>query len=161
MGVIRVGDYTFYECNVAFHFKRDNVYSPWYAIGVYYTAPKFQGARYVHDYREIRDAFYRELDTVDSEYIRGGTEFLDAWRRRYYAPTDIISPIINYCTSYRGEFGDLLIHLFTKYVGCCSPSSFAMLTIMLKMREKYFPALFKDGKGREAVTAALKEAGYV
>jgi len=161
MGIIRAGDYTFYECNVAFHFKRDNVYSPWHAIGVYYTSPKFQGARYLFEYIDIENAFHYELSTVESEYIRGGPEFLDIWRRRYYTPTDVISPVINYCTTYRGEFRMLLIHLFTKYVGSCSPSSFAMLTVMLKMRKQYFPALFKDGKGLKEVTAALNEAGLV
>ena len=161
MTAFKVGEYTFYECNVAFHFRRDNVYSPWVAIGVYYTAPKFQGARYLNQYLDIEDAFYRELNTVDSEYIRGGPEFLESWAKRYHGATDVISPVINYCTTYRGEFRDLLIHLFTKYVGSCSPSSFAMLTIMIKMRKRYFPALFKDGKDRDNFTKVINEAGIL
>jgi len=161
MGVINAGDYTFYECNVAFHFRRETVYAPWYAIGVYYTAPKFQGVKYLYQHSNIEDDFKDELDEIDSEYIRGGPEFLESWRSRYYTATDIISPVINYCTTYRGNFRDLLSHLFTRYVGTCSPSSFLMLMIMLRMRKMYFPSLFKDGKDKKPITAALVEAGLI
>jgi len=161
MGVIRVGEYEFYECNVAFHFIRDNPYSPWQCIGVYFTHPKYQNCRYVYHYSHITKEFQDEVKSVDSEYIRGGPEFLEIWRRRYYSPLEVISPVINYCTTYRGEFRDLLTHLFTKYVAACSPTSFAMLTLMIKKREMFFPAIFKDGKQKEPITRALVEAGLV
>tara|TARA_R110002126_G_scaffold10482_13_gene47686 strand:- start:1715 stop:2206 length:492 start_codon:yes stop_codon:yes gene_type:complete len=163
MGIITAGEYTFYECNVAFHFRRDNVYSPWYVIGVYLTNPWFQDAKYPKEHRDILKAFRAEIASVTSPYIAGEIEFLDLWRAKHCSPHDVIGPVVNYRTTYgreHREFGDVLIHLFVKYVGSCSPVIFNMLTLMHKL-PSYYPSLFIDGGKRVKIRKALEGAGLL
>ncbi len=164
MGIIVAGEFTFYECNVAFHFQRDNAYSPWNVIGIYLTSPKFQGSRYVRGRKDFECRFTSEVDLIDSPYIAGEIEFLELWRKKIYSPHDVIGPIVNYCTTYgrtSAEFRDVMIHLFTKYVGACSPVVYQTLALMLRMKNHYFPAIFIDGARKDKITKALQEAGLL
>ena len=164
MGIVTAGEYTFYECNVAFHFRRDNVYSPWTVVGVYLTNPWFQDAKYNKVDRDIVKAFREEVASVNSPYIAGELDFFELWRKRYCSPHDVIGPVVNYRTTYgreAREFGDVLIHLFVKYVGSCSPLICNMLTVMHKLRDAYYPSLFIDGVKRGKIRKALEGAGLL
>ena len=155
----KVGEYTFHECNVAFHLCRENVYSPWVIIGIYLTHHGYQNARYNRFNQDIVKAFKAELKMCDSKYIRGGPEFLESWRLRYQDPLDVITPVINYCTSYSGNLCDVLSQLFTTYVGCCSSLPFAKLMLMIKLRKQFFPNIFRNGKNHSDFVETLERAG--
>ena len=161
MSIIDVGGHKFYRSNVAFHFTRDNVYSPWQVIGVYMTNPSYQRCRYSYRFKHIEDEFKEELAQVDSEYIRGGPEFFESWRRRYQQPINVIGPIINYHSIYTGEFAPAHKDLFVKYVGACSPLAFVKLTIMHKLRDGYFSTMFVFNRSARKAKIALKEAGLI
>jgi len=161
MGIVQVGDYTFYECNVAFHFERDNPYSPWMAIGIHLTHDKYCGVKYLPKFKSREVEFKSELSKIDSPYIRGGPEFLHAWCKSHTVATSVVGPVINYCTIYKGEYRFILLHLFAKYVGNLSPKAFYMLTIMLKSRKKYFASIFSDTGKSAKIVSALKEEGLL
>jgi len=140
-----IGGCTFYHYNVAFHFERDNSYSPWLSVGVYITCPRNQHCRYLIGYEYIQKQFRKELDLIDSEYIKGGPEFLNWWRDKYQDLHSVISPIINFYSRIR-EFDRFVLKLFTRYVGNISSHTYVNLAVMLKMKESYYPALFQSNE---------------
>jgi len=159
--MIEVGGYRFKDCNVAFHFQRENVYWPWWCIGVYVTAPGFYQCKYIDEWQYLEDDFNKNISEVDSEYIKAGPEYLNHWRSFYQHPLSVISPVINYYTTEITEYREVLGGLFTRYAGNLSPVIFRMLTVMLKMKDAYFATIFKDDSKREHVIKALKEASLL
>ena len=159
--MIKAGDLQFNELNVAFHFIRKNVWSPWETIGVYVTCNTYARCRYTPRYSHIEDSFDDEVEDAGRLVIAGSVEFLDLWRRDYQEPESVISPIVNYCTM-TDKFAKLMNYLYTRYVGNDSGKIFAALAIMLKSRERHFPIAFSEGqKNHATILHQLRKDGLI
>ena len=150
---------TVYEMNVAYHFKRDNVYSPWTVIGVLVTQGTTAVARYDYHYRQFGEIFERAA--IDAgEMVRGTFTFLDDWRRGQQETNCVISPVINHITLMK-SVREVTTRLYTRYVGSQDPATFGALAVMIKTR-KHVPTQNGFDVERSKVTVEeLKEAGLI
>jgi len=157
--IVQAGEYTFYEAYLTFHFKRDNAYAPWETIGCALTYGSFADARYVPEYAHLRDEFKREAKEAGD--LASTYDFMDNWHRLHQNNNDVVSKVIKYCTNWHDMWG-ILRRIAVNYVGVRDLNKFAMISVMLKSRDKYFPIVYHDtNKKRVEIVAALKKAGYI
>ena len=156
--ILKVGDYTFHESYVAFHFVRDNPYSPWETIGCCLTYGNFSDACYPK-HKHLRQEFKEEA--AEAGPVAGTYEFMELWHQSHQTTNDVVSKPIRYCTMF-WDVKQVLEKLGTNYVLVSDTNKFAMLAVMLKSRKRYFPVVYQErNPKRPAIVAALREAGYV
>lgn len=155
--ILKVGDYTFHEAYVAFHFIRDNVYSPWVTIGVCLTYGDFADARYPR-HPHLRREFQEEA--AEAGNLAGTYEFMQKWHESHQNVNDVVSKPVRYCTTFH-DVKQVLEKLRQKYTFVSNADTFGRLAIILKSRERYFPAVYQSSNSKKAhLIAKLREAGY-
>lgn len=157
-----VGRFLFYESYIAFHLRRDNLFSGWEVEGLYMVCPKFQKARY-SDFGgvDLTDDWHKELKLAKHDSVRQSREFLDAWRKRHQNELDVITPVVTYYTTNR-DYNNAFSVLYSRYVGAASTHLFAQLAVMLRSPKGYFASLYNYyNRDYEEMKAALEEANLV
>jgi len=157
--IYTAGEYVFHEHYVAFHVVRENAHTPWRVIGAYVTYGQYARCKYHPDFSYMEKEFHAEVELAGD--LRGTHAFLDKWRLEHQGLHDVITPVIKYCSESRNSY-NILCRMGVKYVNGREANTFAMMAIMLKSRERYFPVVFQErNKDRPKVVRALREAGLV
>lgn len=157
--IVRAGKFIFHEVYVAFHVVRENSYSPWICIGVYVSYGDYTNCRYDDEHEYITKEFQREV--VRAGHLSGTYDFLDKWRKNHSEIHSTITKIVRYRT-LANDIPDLLRRMAIRYINTIDGNDFAMMAIMLKSRDGYFPVVYQaQNQQRPEVVEALREAGLI
>lgn len=127
-----------------YHLKRDDIHSPWENIGVIAANGTEMQIIYLPEYKYIENQLKSEVVTLNSPYITSSREFLEGWRKRHSDTLTVITPIINYVSASK-NFRDMIEKAYVMYVGSLNFVSYAMLTIMILMKDEYLAVLYQRG----------------
>jgi hypothetical protein len=124
-----------------FHLVRDDVNSPWFVIGVYFTGINYARCKYHPDYAENKRTFDKAVRKVNNRLITGSREFLEQYRAGKQSPCDVISPIVSlYALSKRKQI-KCLSTLAKRVIGSCNPRVFDRLAVMFTLKRAWFPCV--------------------
>tara|TARA_Y100001937_G_scaffold96105_1_gene130597 strand:- start:416 stop:892 length:477 start_codon:yes stop_codon:yes gene_type:complete len=156
--ILAAGPYRYKEVNIAFHFIRENVYSPWRSIGVFVVWRNWARASYIRPYRHLKKEFDLEVEQAGPSAFT--YEFLDRWHKRHQNSVDVVSKVIRYCTT--NDMDNVFKKVARRYCGSLTPSKLGMMTIMLRSEPRYFPIQYSIGSSdRPRQVAELRKAGLI